>query len=100
MDMLNCWEVAGCGRQEGGSKVGELGVCSASIDTSSDGLNRGKNAARICWTVAGTLCKGEVQGTQAQKEVTCLSCNFFRLVKTEEGKSFRLFASMKGSVHA
>ena len=41
--MKNCWEFKNCGRQPGGSNVNDLGLCPAATDTSSDGLNRGKN---------------------------------------------------------
>lgn len=88
MAKLNCWEYKDCGRQPGGAKVDELGVCPASVDTSSDGLNGGKNGGRICWTVSGTFCDGQVQGTFAEKQLSCMSCDFFKKVKQEEGGSF------------
>ncbi len=81
----NCWEFKKCGRELEGAKVAELGICPAATDTSADGLNGGKNAGRICWAVAGTLCGGEVQGTFAQKRMSCLNCDLFKLVKEEEG---------------
>ncbi len=59
---LNCWEYMKCGREPGGEKADELGICPAAADSSFDGLNRGKNAGRICWAVAGTFCSGETQG--------------------------------------
>ena len=74
-----------------GIKVKELGVCPAPQDTSSNGLNGGKNAGRICWAVAGTFCGGKKQGTFAEKQLSCMSCDFFRLVKKEAGPgTFRL----------
>jgi len=85
MPKLNCWEVKKCGREPGGSKVNQLGVCPAASDTSCDGLNGGKNAGRICWAVAGTFCGGKVQGDFAQKSVSCMSCEVFKMVKSEEG---------------
>lgn len=85
MKMQNCWEFFGCGREAGGKNVRELGVCPASTDTSADGLNNGKNAGRICWAVAGTVCDGEVQGTIAQKLHYCSDCDFYRKVRAEEG---------------
>ncbi len=87
---LNCWEYKKCGREPGGERVNEMGVCPASIDSSADGLNGGKNAGRICWAVAGTFCGGEVQGTFAQKELTCMNCDFFKLVREQEGMRFRI----------
>lgn len=34
----NCWEFKKCGREPGGAKASELGVCPAATDASSDGL--------------------------------------------------------------
>jgi len=31
-----------------------------------------------CWTIAGTRCKGKVQGRFAQKFSTCLACEFYQ----------------------
>jgi hypothetical protein len=81
----NCWDIMNCGRAPGGAKVSELDVCPAAIDTSSDGINGGKNAGRICWAVAGTFCGGKVQGEFAEKKVTCMTCEVFKRVQQEEG---------------
>lgn len=70
--------------------MAELGVCSAARTTEGDGLNGGKNGGRICWAVAGTFCGGEVQGEFAHKIATCLGCDFFQIVRSEEGGDFRL----------
>src|SRR5512133_3346732 len=88
----NCWEVKHCGRQPGGHKVHELGICPASIAREYEGLNNGQNAGRYCWAVAGTLCKGEVQGTFARKLGNCLACAFYLQVEKEEERFFILFA--------
>ncbi len=80
----NCWEFKKCGRQPGGSKAAELGICPASTDKSLSGIHDGKNAGRACWVVAGTFCGGKPQGTAAQKEHTCFMCDFFQLVRHEE----------------
>ncbi len=90
MSKLNCWDLKKCGRESGGSKAGELGVCPAAMDSSSDGTNSGKNGGRICWAVAGTFCGGKVQGDFAQKQVSCMACEIFKKVKTEEGADFAL----------
>ena len=84
-DKLNCWEFMKCGRQQDGTNVRELGVCPAPQDTSSDGINGGKNACRICWIVAGTFCDGKVQGTFAEKKLSCMHCDFYHLVRKEQG---------------
>lgn len=85
MKRQNCWEFFRCGREEGGEKVSQLGVCPATTDATSDGLNSGKNGGRICWAIAGTLCDGEVQGTFAEKHHFCSDCKFYKKVKAEEG---------------
>jgi hypothetical protein len=60
----NCWEILKCERQKGGSKVHELGECIVSRE----------EMGHSCWVVAGTFCGGEVQGTVAQKNGFCTSC--------------------------
>ena len=84
-DKSNCWEAMQCGREPGGSKVRELGVCPAATDTSCDGLNGGSNGGRICWAVSGSLCGGERQGTHAEKLPGCFVCRFFQRVRAEQG---------------
>ena len=63
---MNCWEYMECGRELGGSRAEELGVCPAYPDN-------GSNCARI----AGTLCGGQVQGTAAMKLGACIKCQYF-----------------------
>jgi hypothetical protein len=55
-------------------------------------VHEGVNAGRACWIVAGTLCKGEVQGTFAQKFKNCRECDFYISVREEEGPHFGLSA--------
>lgn len=81
---INCWEAKRCGREIGGTRAGEMGICPAATDRSALGLNGGMNAGRICWSVAGTLCGGIVQGEQAQKRLTCMTCDFYQTVRAEE----------------
>ena len=84
----NCWEYKKCGREQGGSNAAELGVCPSVTETRVDGLNSGKNGGRTCWAVTGTLCGGQIQGTFAQKLTNCMSCEFYQLVKEEEGSGY------------
>lgn len=65
----NCWEQKKCGREKGGIKVSELGVCPASPSHGKD-----------CWIVAGTFCGGKVQGTFAQKKASCLTCDWYKTI--------------------
>jgi hypothetical protein len=91
---LNCWEYMKCGREEGGSNAPELGVCPASIASHEtgelQGIHDGKNGGRCCWIITGTMCKGKIEGTFAKKYDSCTQCNFYKLVKQEEGKWFML----------
>ncbi|MBI5204670.1 MAG: hypothetical protein HZA11_07120 [Nitrospirae bacterium] len=84
----NCWEVKKCGREPGGVNVKELGVCPAATEDRLDGVHEGKNAGRACWVVAGTFCKGEVQGFFARKYKDCEKCDFYQMVRKEEGAKF------------
>ena len=81
---LNCWEYQKCGREPNGNRVDELGICPAAIDTSFDGINRGRNGGRVCWAIAGTYCEGEIQGAFADKRDSCVKCHFFKMVNSED----------------
>lgn len=83
---INCWEFNDCGREPGGTRVAELGVCPAATDVVCDGLNGGFNGGRICWAVAGTFCGGEVTCAEACKQRSCMGCKFFDAVLQEEGE--------------
>jgi hypothetical protein len=88
MAMANCWEVKKCGREPGGAKAAELGVCVATRATAVNGVHGGKNGGRACWAIAGTLCGGKVQGTFAAKFANCSTCEFYGAVKREAGQLF------------
>ncbi|HUO77689.1 MAG TPA: hypothetical protein VMU21_08950 [Thermodesulfovibrionales bacterium] len=96
----NCWEFKNCGRQTGGEKAKELGVCPATTDEKLDGVHGGRNAGRACWVLAGTMCGGKVQGTFAQKYENCELCDFFRSVKEEEGPAYQLSIVLLNKVRA
>lgn len=84
----NCWEFKKCGREPGGDKVSMMGFCPVAYDRIHKGKNNGFNAGRYCWRTAGTFCGGVIQGTFASKMDNCEKCEFFKLVKDEEGKAF------------
>ena len=92
---LNCWDFKKCGRQPGGSRVSELGVCPASTSAKGHGLNGGLNGGRICWALTGTLCGGKVQGTFAEKLGNCQECEFYLLVRTEQGKDVQSLKALQ-----
>ena len=87
-DLSNCWQVMNCGRQPGGHRVDEMGVCPVAIDMTHYGKNRGLFAGRYCWKVVGTLCENKVQTSYAEKMRDCAKCKFFQQVKVEEGDEF------------
>ena len=84
----NCWQIIGCGREPKGFNVDKYGVCPASTDRKSDGINSGVNAGRYCWKVSGTLCGGEAQGIETKNMVSCTICRFYLHVKSQEGADF------------
>jgi hypothetical protein len=85
---LNCWEYKKCGRQPQGARTKDLGLCPATVETGLDNVHAGTNAGRSCWVVSGTLCSGVVQGTFAQKYKNCEVCDFYQMVRKEEGAGF------------
>lgn len=91
----NCWEHKKCGRQPGGPKASELGVCPVTVDIELHGVHGGQGAGRACWVVAGSLCGGTVQGTYAQKLHNCWRCEFMKTVKLEEEPGTHGFSATK-----
>ena len=85
---LNCWEHKKCGRQPQGVHVRDLGLCPATVEAGLDDVHEGTNGGRACWVISGTLCKGVVQGTFAQKYKNCEACDFYQMVRKEEGPNF------------
>ena len=78
----------------GGSKARELGVCPSATEKKYHGVHGGTHGGRVCWVVAGTYCKGKVQGTFADKHTECFKCDFYTLVKQQEKGQFVLTASL------
>ncbi|EGY24307.1 methyl-accepting chemotaxis (MCP) signaling domain protein [Desulfovibrio sp. A2] len=62
-----CWEFKKCGREKGGPKEKEMGVCPAWPD---HGFS--------CAGVTGTFCGGKIQETFAKKIGNCAKCDFFK----------------------
>jgi hypothetical protein len=90
LEKVNCWEFKKCGREIGGMKSQILGVCPVVKNHELEGTHGGKSAGRACWIVAGSMCGGAVQGTFADKYSNCRDCDFYKLVRKEEGFSFQL----------
>ncbi len=89
---MNCWEFHECGREAGGAKAHELGVCPSATAEKYHGVHGGTKAGRACWVVAGTYCEGKVQGSFADKHEECFSCEFYQHVKDQEKGQFLLTA--------
>ena len=95
MAKLNCWDMKHCGRVPDGENVDDLGLCPAAMNEGCNGLNGGVNGGRICWAIAGTFCGGKVQGSFAQKSVTCMSCSVYTTICEEERAAFVLLVPGK-----
>lgn len=87
----NCWEIKQCGREPGGANTGEFGACPSATEKRLNGVNGGKNGGRCCWAIAGTMCRGKIQGAYASKIINCSNCDFYKLVREEEGRNFAMF---------
>ncbi len=87
MNKLNCWEVNKCGMEK-------EGTCPASVLSVLDGIHGGTNAGRACWVVSGTRCKGQLQGAFTEKYKDCGTCDFYRMVREEEGSKFEMTISL------
>ncbi len=94
MHKVNCWEFKRCGRETGGPRAKEFGVCPANIESKVDGVNEGLNGGRACWAIAGTLCGGRVQGEFAQKISDCFDCEFYQYVNQEQGETMKSCAEI------
>lgn len=90
----NCWEFKKCGRESGGAKVNELGICPSATAKKYHGVHGGTHGGRACWVVAGTYCNGKTQGTFAHKHIECFKCDFYEYVKKAEKGQFILTASL------
>jgi len=86
----NCWEVRECGREPGGRRAAQLGICPAALFGDADGYLGGRNGGRACAFVAGTFCEGDLQGTYRDKSKDCWDCAFYQGLKSEHGSAFSL----------
>jgi len=85
----NCWEVYNCGREPGGERAEEFGICRVTVSESFSGRNNGENAGRCCWQVAGTFSSNADCAQLANVE-KCEDCGFLKRVRYEESGFFRL----------
>ncbi len=81
----DCWEFFQCGREIGGEKVEELGICPAVTASERDGNCSDKNGDRGCAFISGNFCNGVNQGSLKDEEINCIQCVFFRMVSLNDG---------------
>jgi len=87
---LNCWEVIKCGRQPGGNRASDAGICPVSIHNEYDGVHGGDKAGRACWSVEGRRTNRDTRQSFSQTFSDCKTCAFFQQVKQEEESSLPL----------
>lgn len=82
----NCWEYFKCGREPGGARCEEHGICPAATALEFDGINHGRAAGRVCWAITASKSVEE----RADKFCKCMKCILFSKVIVEEGRNFEL----------
>ncbi|PKL46904.1 MAG: hypothetical protein CVV39_06565 [Planctomycetes bacterium HGW-Planctomycetes-1] len=87
---VNCWEFRKCGRQPGGTKVEEFGVCPAAISKEHNGKNGGQTGGRYCWKAKGTLSDIHTKNNKTEKILKCIACEFYKLVQDEQGSCIEM----------
>jgi signal transduction histidine kinase len=88
---LNCWEYRQCNLGPESETP-----CPAAMLKTSNGVNGGKNAGRLCWTVPNTPCFGKSMPSIVEKKKICFTCGFFHRVEEEEGDQFHLVQLAQG----
>ena len=87
----NCWEFKKCGRESGGENASEQ-ICPVSIEQKMNGVHHGKNAGRCCWIVVEDIFKSN-QKRNTQRNINCLNCDFYRMVRNDEIPECKVTAS-------
>ena len=87
---INCWEFVKCGREPGGRRVAELGVCPAAEFRAADGYLGGTNGGKACCFITGTFCEEILQGTYRDKSKDCWDCAFYRKLRQMHGAGFSM----------
>lgn len=71
-------------------KCGKEKTCRAATYKAADGFLGGKNGGRACAYIAGSYCNPVRHG--APKAEICRSCDFYKFLKEEYGKSMNILA--------
>lgn len=87
MTKLNCWEYHNC-KVGMNSSLSEDELCEVARAKECNEINNGINGGRICWSVSGTLCNNKHKGHFTHEIDSCMQCNFFKVVQSEEKKNF------------
>ena len=77
MERKNCWEFKKCGREPGGARADELGVCPVAMKTGYYGLDGEIEVGRLCWYVKPLFFN---EGSRSD----CEKCRFHKLVMKED----------------
>ena len=86
----NCWDYKKCDLGPESDKINNTGICSVTWTTYLDGTHSGILDGRACWVTPGIYCGGETQDSFAQKNSTCMNCEFYQKVREEEGSKFMI----------
>jgi hypothetical protein len=79
---LNCWEAKDCGREPNGRNVLLYGICPVTIESSVDGVHKGKNGGRCCWALAPTIENKNNKSTICSGGLyECIKCDFYKSVR-------------------
>ena len=78
-----------CGREPGGAKANEPGVCPVAVESRVNGTNSGQKRRPFLLGDSGPLCGGKVQVTFAAKLGNCMQCDFYKIVIKEEDRGLQ-----------
>lgn len=79
-----------CGREPGGEKVQELGICPATTFDLTDGYLDGINGGKACAYIFGDFCSESHTGTSRDKKKACAACDFYNEMKYRHRVDFSL----------
>ncbi len=75
---MRCWEIKRCGREVGGARVDEYGVCPVSRMMSDHNGDVEEADVVLCWRETNTLCGVVYGGAGAVKMMHCSDCEYYK----------------------
>ena len=87
---MNCWDFRKCGREPGGERAQEHGVCPTALFEAADGYLGGRMGGKACAFLIGTFCCNLVPGTEPGRLKDCPACDFFNHLKDRHGREFSI----------